>query len=730
MLRWLDARIPSLVTLATLAVPGCGPTAAGPPVAVPPAGGAPPVAEVRPVRDRYHGEEVVDPYRWLEDPEDPTVQAWTRGQSAYARSVLDGLPHRDRIRAQVEEALGASARSYGLLAERGGKLFAVEHRPPREQPVLVVLDDIDAPDEARVLLDPAAEASTTAIDWHVPSPDGSRVAVSLSRGGSEQGDVHVLDVATGQRVSEVVPRVNGGTAGGDLAWLPDGTGFFYTRYPAPGERPPEDLPFYQQLYLHRLGTALAEDEYVLGRELPRIAEIQLDMDHGSGRLLVTVQRGDGGEFALFLREPGGEVRPFSTFGDGAVQAHFGPRDDLYVVSRADAPKGRILRLGIDDLDLASAEVVVPEGEHSLVTDFWDPPTLHATEDRIVAIVQTGGPSELRLFDADGGPLPTPAQPPVSAVRRLVPRADGSLLVRIESYVDPPAWMVLARDGTLRPTALSETSEIDRSGWQVRREMAASRDGTPVPVNLLLPPGTERDGQSPCIAYGYGGYAVSLEPRFRPRHAVALRNGVIFAIANLRGGSEFGEAWHRAGMLTAKQNVFDDFHAVLEHLVERGFTRPERLGILGGSNGGLLMGATLTQHPNAARAVVSFVGIYDMLRVELSPNGAFNVTEFGTVEDEAQYRALRAYSPYHRVEDGVRYPPTLFLTGENDPRVEPWHSRKMTARLQAAQASDDPVLLRTSAQTGHGGDTPLSERVAEWTDAFAFFFHYLGVVPAP
>ena len=247
----------------------------------------------------------------------------------------------------------------------------------------------------------------------------------------------------------------------------------------------------------------------------------------------------------------------------------------------------------------------------------------------------------------------------------------------------------------------------------------------MPVNIIVPPGVERDGSAPCIVYGYGGYGVNLVPNFRAQRQLAVERGVIYAVANLRGGGEFGEDWHRQGMLTHKQNVFDDFAAAVQHMVDRRYTSPERLVIVGGSNGGLLMGAMLTQHPAMVKAVVSFVGIYDTLRSEQSPNGAFNVTEFGTVADPEQFRALHAYSPYHNVRAGTRFPPTLFVTGANDPRVPPWHSRKMTAAMQAA----DPkglVLLRTSATSGHGIGTSLDERIAEQSHALAFMLDQLGV----
>jgi prolyl oligopeptidase len=332
-----------------------------------------------------------------------------------------------------------------------------------------------------------------------------------------------------------------------------------------------------------------------------------------------------------------------------------------------------------------------------------------------------------VFDLAGRPQPRLELPPVSAVRGLVPIGGQEVLYRVESFVEPAAWVRLdASTGQSRPTALRQTSPVDSSGWEIRREHATSRDGTRVPLNIIMPRGIALDGSHPLIANGYGGYGVNLEPRFRPMNELYLGHGVIYVIANLRGGGELGESWHTQGSLTQKQNVFDDFAAVLQHLIDRGYTSRDRLGVIGGSNGGLLMGATLTQHPELVRAVVSLVGIYDMLRVELSPNGAFNVTEFGTVQDEAQFRALYAYSPYHRVRDGVAYPATLFATGANDPRVEPWHSRKMTARLQAAQGGEAPILLRTSDTSGHGMGTALSEQIEEQTDILAFLFAHLGV----
>lgn len=302
-----------------------------------------------------------------------------------------------------------------------------------------------------------------------------------------------------------------------------------------------------------------------------------------------------------------------------------------------------------------------------------------------------------------------------------------MLYGAQSYVDPEGWYrydPATRES--RKTALASLSSVDMSGIQVSREFAVSKDGTRVPINILMRKGTALDGQNPAILYGYGGFGISESPYFEPINLVWLEQGGIYVIANLRGGGEFGEAWHDAGKLDKKQNVFDDFTACAQFLIDNRYTNRSRLAIEGGSNGGLLMGAALTQHPELFRAVVSYVGIYDMLRFENFPNGVFNVTEYGTIKNPDQFKALYAYSPYHRVEDGRAYPAVLFLTGDHDGRVDPANSRKMTARLQAATSSGMPVLLRTNPKTGHGIGTGLSDRINEEADAYAFLFDQLKV----
>ena len=708
------------------------------PVLLAATGDALPPTRRAPVEDRYHGVAVVDDYRWLEDAQSAEVVAWTRAQNTHTRAILDALPGAETLRRRVRDIRTIEIPRFGELETAGGRLFALRFRPPQQQPVLVVLPSADRPDEARVLVDlnQIDPSGGTSMDWYEPSLDGRRVAVSLAQGGSERGDVHVYEVDSGRPLADVVPRVNYGTAGGSLAWDARGEGFYYTRYPRPGERPEADLDFYVQVYYHRLGTPESQDRYEIGRDFPRIAEIELRTRPDGQYVLANVQNGDGGEFEQHLRRVDGSWTRLSRFEDRVLEAVFDPGDEsLLLLSRAGAPRGRLLRLGLRPTGpLDPPRPFLPEGEAVIESSFsWGATSrIVPTPDRLYLVEQMGGPERVRVLDRGGQELGTVPLPEASAVYQILPEAGrDALLVQSASYVEPATWYrfgpgAAAGAGRLTKTSLSVEFPISLRDATVSREWAVSKDGTRVPLTVIAPKGAPRDAARPTLLTGYGGYGISLTPYFDPGLRLWLDQGGVFAIANLRGGGEFGQAWHDAGRLVAKQNVFDDFIACAEQLVKARYTSPKRLAIEGGSNGGLLMGAVLTQRPELFAAVVSHVGIYDMLRVELSPNGAFNVPEFGSVEDPAQFRALLAYSPYHHVKDGAAYPPVLLPTGANDPRVDPMHSRKMAARLQAAAGGRSLVLLRASASSGHGIGTGLDERIALEADVWAFLFAELGV----
>ncbi len=680
-----------------------------------------PTTPKRPVTDIYHGVKVVDDYRWLEDFSSPEVHAWADAENHYARTFLDALPMRAPLYAQLKRLLSSPSPRYFALEYRHDVLFAIKSQPPKEQPFLVTLGSPDDPASERMVVDPNQldAKGTTAIDFYVPSTDGKLVAVSLSHGGSESGDVHVFEVTSGNPLPDIIPRVNGGTAGGGLAWNADGSGFYYTRYPRGAERPPQDMGFYQQVYFHRLGTNTGQDTYSLGKDFPRIAEIALQSSDDGRWTLATMANGDGGEFAHYLAGPNGEWRQLTRLADQVTRGVFGLDGRLYLLSRENAPHGKILALRVESAGLADAQVVVPESK-AVIESFLPTETALYVSDLV------GGPSQVRIFDLSGHDRGTVPVKEVSTVGEMVRRKGDELLFESQSYTDPPAWYRFdPASKKIARTALFRTAPADFSDVQVVREFATSTGGVKVPLNIISRKGTKLDGNNPTVLYAYGGYGISMTPNFSVALRPLLDHGFVYVIANLRGGGEYGEDWHRAGNLTHKQNVFDDFAAAANYLIDHKYTNPAKLAIEGGSNGGLLMGAALTQHPELFRAVVSFVGIYDMLRVELSPNGAFNVTEFGTVKELDQFRALYAYSPYHHVVDGKQYPAVLFLTGDNDPRVDPANSRKMTARLQSS-GTRLPVLLRTSSSSGHGIGTALSERIAQQADVFAFLFDQLGI----
>lgn len=672
--------------------------------------------------DTYHGIEVQDPYQWLEDWSSMEVKAWSAEQNTAARAFLDGLPGRDEIAERVDAVVSSETISYSSGQRLGNKAWFMKYEPPKQQRFLVEIDlDNDSISE-KIVFDPEStdESGSTSVEWYRVSPNEKLLAIALTVDGAEVADLHIFDLVSGERIDEVLPRVNGPTAGGDMSWDADSSGFYYTRYPRNGERSAVDQNFYQQLWHRKLGTALTEDRYEIGEQFNRIAEIKVVQHEASGKVLLTMQDGDSGRFQLHLREADGNWHQLSDYADQLVQATFIDEDALLVLSRQSAPRGKFMRMDTSTLPSAELSLLVPEGEDSLASDFYGHATFIVHRGRIYAKALSGGPERLLQFNLQGQPLASPEMD-IAGIGQIVPWGD-TVLTQYTSYLSPYSWLLSDGSYTSRHP-LSSTSTVDFSDYKVVREFATSLDGTQVPVNIILGNNVRLDGNNPLLLTGYGGYGISESPRFNPSLKVWLDQGGIFAEANLRGGGEYGEEWHRQGMLTEKQNVFDDFHAVMRHLVEENYTRANKLAIEGGSNGGLLMGAMLAQHPQDFQAAIARVGIFDSLRYELSPNGAFNIPEYGSVQDPEQFEALLAYSPYHNLNRAA-YPAVLFMTGENDGRVDPMHSRKMTAALQFENTSDEPVLLRTSGNTGHGSGTPLSETISQQVDRLLFLFNRL------
>lgn len=683
----------------------------------------PPATPKTAVIDTYGSTRVTDNYQWLETASDPKVKAWVADQNRYSRDYLDHLSMRTALHHDIDALLHQNPTSrYGFVYV-GGHYFYRKFDAKQQQRMLFTTDSVDDLSQEKAVVDPNAldNSGHLSIDWFVPSLDGSLVGVALSQGGSEVSSLHIYQRESRHEIDQVIPRVNFPTGGGSMVWLPGNQSFLYTRYPSPGERAKADEPFYQQVYEHRLGTPVSADRYVLGKEFPRIAETVLSSDRAGKHIVVSVANGDGGEFEHFLRLPDGRFQQITHFADKVVAIKAGEDNALYLLSRQGADRGKILRVPTAQPDLAKAQLLIPEDrsnieELSLVT-----------ENSLYLTTIDGGPHQVKVFELSGKQRPDLPVPPVSSVDNVLEGDGHSVLVGIQSYIQPRRILRL-RQASLVPTAIALPANPEAEKLTINRLFAPSKDGTKVPMTVIAGPGYQADGKHAVLVYGYGGYGISMTPFYLGTSAymVWLRSGNALVITNLRGGAEYGEAWHQQGRLTSKQNVFDDFAGCVRYLIDHNYAQRDKVAAVGGSNGGLLMGAALTQHPELFGAVVSFVGIYDMLRVERDANGEFNVTEFGSVKQPEQFRALYAYSPYHHVDTGVSYPAVLFMTGDNDGRVDPLHSRKMTARLQEATKSTHPILLRTSSTTGHGIGSSLNDQVEQQVDMFAFLYDQLGL----
>jgi prolyl oligopeptidase len=463
----------------------------------------------------------------------------------------------------------------------------MKFQPPKQQPMLVAMHSADDPGSEKVVFDPNAASSkgSVAVDFYVPSLDGKYVAAALSENGSEDASGHVFEVATGKELTDAVPRVNFATAGGSIDWKADGSGFYYARYPQGNERPPEDANFYQQVYFHKRGADANEDSYVIGKDFPRIAEIQLHTSDDGRWLVVAVANGDGGQFAHYLMDAAGHWTQLTHFEDGIVAAKVGPDDSVYLLSRKDAPRGQLLRLALSQLEFSKAKVFVAQssGTGADESGRTSIENFEPTLGRLYVIDIIGGPSRVRVFDGQGRSLPGPWLPPLSAVDQVVPVGRGDVLFYTSTYLEPSAWYrVDAATGKSTRTALFETSPIKFSDAEVVRSFAISIDGTRVPLNIICRKGAKLDGTNPVLLNGYGGYGISLKPFFAGSETrVWLDQGGVSATANLRGGGEYGEEWHKQGNLTRKQNVFDDFIACAQHLVDQKYSSPAHLAIVGG-----------------------------------------------------------------------------------------------------------------------------------------------------
>ncbi len=674
-----------------------------------------PKARKADVVDTYHGVKVADPYRWLENADDPETVAWVDTQNKLTRSMLD-RPQRAGLRSRLQELY-----DYPRLSapERQGKrLFYSRNTGLQNQAVLFVKED--GPE--RVLLDPntlSADGTVALIGFNA-TQDGSLLGYTLSRSGSDRQEILVRDVATGHDLPDRLQAKF--TA---ITWTPDNKGFYYTRFPQPGTVPPGDENYFGKVYLHRLGEPQEKDVLVFERPDRKdvVPSAQLTLD---GRWLVlTTSMGASDKSEVHVldrtaRDAKPVLLPFTKAFEDAWGFVGESGGRFFFITDEGAPLYKLVAV---DYGKGSLEpvVVVPEEKDKL--------SAAALVDGKLVVMRMHDANDRLLVHGPDGKLINEVQlPTLGSIVALNGEADDKELYLGFTSFTFPTTPYRYDFGTRTLEALEKTpARVDPSGYEVRQVWYPSKDGTRIPMFLVQKKGLPKDGQRPTLLYGYGGFNISMNPAYSPSRFVWLDKGGILAVANLRGGGEFGEQWHQAGMLEKKQNVFDDFISAAEFLVKDGYTRPDRLAIQGGSNGGLLVGAAITQRPELFGAAVCQVPVADMLRYHLFTVGRFWIPEYGSADDPAQFKFLYAYSPLHQVKDGVAYPATLVTTADTDDRVAPGMAKKFAARLQEATSGSHPILIRVETKAGHGGGKPISKQIDEAADIYTFLMWQLGLL---
>lgn len=665
--------------------------------------------------DDYHGTAVPDPYRWLEDPQTPETQAWVAAQNELTRHFIDELPVRPQF---VERLLTLwNYPKYSAPVQRPGWSFFQKNDGLQNQPVLYKQAGDAAPE---VLLDPNTLSGdgTIALLSQSYTDDGRYLAYSLSQSGSDWQTIHVREVETGQDTDDVIAWCKFT----DAAWLPDNTGFFYARYPAPEEMPDAPPSTHHRVYFHHLGTPQTADDLVYTRpDAPNLGFHPHVTDDGR-YLILHVWDGTDARNRLYYRDlqsDGGFMRLIDVM-EAKYQfiANDGPI--FYVETDYEAANGRILAIDIKNPERAHWREIIPETDqviemsrmvnHHLVID-----RLHHASHR------------LYLYRKDGTPAGEISLPVPGSILELTGRAhDKDLYIHFQSFLYPPTIFRYNFENKEVTAVHQPAVDFDPAHYETRQVFYSSKDGTQVPMFITYKKGIALDGNNPTLLYGYGGFNINLPPMFAPTRLAWLERGGIYAQANLRGGTEYGEAWHQAGMLQNKQNVFDDFIAAAEWLIANSYTRPQKLAIEGRSNGGLLVAACMIQRPDLYGAVHCGVPVIDMLRYHRFTAGRYWVSEYGNAaENPEHFQFMMAYSPLHNVKPGVNYPPLLITTADTDDRVVPMHAKKFAAVLQTADAGTHPLLLRVEMKAGHGLGKPTAKLIEEAADVYSFLWTMLA-----
>jgi prolyl oligopeptidase len=667
------------------------------------------------VADDFHGTLVADPYRWLEDPAAPETRAWVDAQNARTRALLDASPDLAAIRARLAEIWDYPKQ--GVPYSRGGRTFFSRNDGLQNQAVLYVQD---APDAApRVLLDPNTLSSdgTAALTSESVSRDGGLLAYGISQNGSDWQVLRVRNVASGEDCPEQIRWCKFAVA----AWHPDGSGFYYSRFPEPGSVPPGDESKDSRVYWHRVGTPQEQDALVYERPDARELGFRPRVSDDGRHLFLHVWHGTDPNNRLYYRplDSDGDFVRLLDEDDAAYNLVESVGNMCYIHTDLGAPRGRIVAVDLARPERERWQEIVPEGDASI--DF-----VKLVGGRLAVAYQRNVKHEIQIFDLEGADLGVVPMPMLGSVMDWSGRpADAALTFGVASFLSPTTIYRYDLEARVLEALRAPELRFPVDDYEVHQVFATSKDGTRVPMFLVHIRGLELSGENPTLLYGYGGFNISLTPQFWASRLLWLERGGVFAVANMRGGSEYGEEWHLAGTLERKQNVFDDFCAAAEWLIAAGYTRPGRLAINGGSNGGLLTAACMLQRPELFGAVVCQVPVIDMLRYHRFTIGRYWVGEYGSAEAPGQFPFLYAYSPLHNVRPGMRYPPILLTTADTDDRVVPAHAYKFAAALQHADAGQNAIYLRVDVDAGHGAGKPTAKVLDEAADVYAFLLHCLA-----
>ena len=682
----------------------------------------PPKAKVDSVVDDLYGHRIPDPYRWLEDASSADAQEFVRDELAYTRSLLDPLPGREQIHQRLEQLLSIGTINAPQAA--GPYYFYTRRDGMQNQPVLLVRQGIRGKDRTLVDVNQAAADGTVALDWWYPSDDGKFLAYGTSPSGSEMSTLRVIETASGKLLADAIER----TRGASLAWKLDNSGFYYTRFPKKGEVPAGEEMYNRHVFFHALGSDPAKDPLIFGAGLDPEDWTNVNLSNDGRWLVISVSHGWTKTELYLLDLQSQAATPMRiTEGKDFLYSTDVFNGKLYITTNEDAPRFRVFE----------ADAGSPRREHWKEIVGQSDAVLNGASvlgGKLFAQYEKNASSQLKLFELDGKPIADLPLPTLGTVTGIGGRWDRKeVFFGFSSFTVPPS--VYEVDLSSEHSELWDKVDapgIDPAAYEVKQLWYSSKDGTKVPMFIFHKKGLALDGKSPTLLTGYGGFNVSSTPDFRSGRFVWLEHGGVFAVANLRGGAEFGEEWHRAGMLDKKQNVFDDFTSAAEFLIAEKYTDKDHLAIQGGSNGGLLMGAAFTQRPDLYRAVVCQVPLLDMLRYQNFQIAKLWIPEYGSADDPKQFQWLYAYSPYHHVKPGTEYPAILFMSAESDTRVDPMHAKKMAALMQAeaanGQSRERPILLRIETKAGHGQGKPIAKQIDENTDVFSFLFWQLGIRP--